>query len=40
MSREVKILVVEDSEDDAQLTILALRRGGFKPIYQRVQDAN
>jgi PAS domain S-box-containing protein len=34
----VKILVVEDSEDDARLVLLVLRRGGFHPIYRRVQD--
>lgn len=39
MSREVQVLLIEDSEDDARLTVLALRRGGFKPSYQRVQDA-
>nr|WP_316639538.1 response regulator [uncultured Roseateles sp.] len=39
MSKDVKILVIEDSEDDAQLTLLALKRGGFKPQHRRVQDA-
>lgn len=39
MSRDLKILLVEDSEDDARLSILALRRGGFAPRFRRVQDA-
>ena len=32
-----RILLIEDSEDDADLTIRALRRGGFELNYQRVQ---
>jgi PAS domain S-box-containing protein len=31
--------MVEDSEDDALLTILALEKGGFDPVYERVEDA-
>ena len=39
MSKDVQILIVEDSDDDVRLTVLALRRGGFNPSYQCVQDA-
>ena len=39
MSKPVKILVVEDSEDDAKLALRVLRRGGFDPTYRRVQTA-
>jgi PAS domain S-box-containing protein len=37
-SKAVKILIVEDSEDDAKLVVRMLRRGGFEPSYRRVQD--
>ena len=39
MTKAIRVLVVEDSEDDAQLAMLMLRRGGFAPSYVRVQDA-
>ena len=39
MSKDLQVLIVEDSDDDVRLTVLALRRGGFKPNYQCVQDA-
>ena len=32
-------LMVEDSEDDALLMILALEKGGYDPVYERVEDA-
>ena len=38
MSRSVRVLVVEDSEDDAKLAMRMLRGGGFEPSYLRVQD--
>src|SRR5687767_1410975 len=37
-TRPIKLLVIEDSEDDAKLTMRMLRRGGFDPTYRRVQD--
>ena len=40
MSKAVKILVVEDSDDDAKLAMRMLRQGGFDPTYRRVQDVN
>ncbi|HKX43827.1 MAG TPA: response regulator, partial [Burkholderiaceae bacterium] len=39
MSKAIRILIVEDSEDDARLAVRMLRRGGFEPVYRRVQDA-
>ncbi len=36
--RPVRVLVVEDAEDDALLAMRMLRRGGFAPQYRRVQD--
>ncbi|MFQ3612583.1 MAG: ATP-binding protein [Cyanobacteriota bacterium] len=35
----LRVLVVEDSEDDALLTIRELRRGGYQIHYRRVEDA-
>jgi len=37
MSRPLHTLIVEDSEPDAELEVLALKQGGFEPIYQRVE---
>ncbi|MDZ8259095.1 EAL domain-containing protein [Nostoc sp. ChiQUE01b] len=37
MSEPLNVLMVEDSEIDAMLVIRELRRGGFNPIWQRVQ---
>lgn len=39
MSEPLAVLMVEDSEDDAILTLRALRRGGFDPVWERVQTA-
>lgn len=38
MSKAIRVLVVEDSEDDARLAIRMLRSGGFDASYRRVQD--
>jgi signal transduction histidine kinase len=38
VSKPIKVLVVEDSDDDAKLVMLTLRRAGFEPLYRRVQD--
>ncbi len=38
MRKVVKILVVEDSEDDTKLAMRSLRQGGFVPTYRRVED--
>lgn len=36
MSRLLRVLLVEDSEDDAMLLLRELRRGGYKPMFERV----
>ena len=38
--RPLRVLMVEDSEDDELLVALALRRGGFIPEIERVDDAD
>lgn len=39
MSKPLKVLLVEDSEDDAALLMRALRKGGFDPKTHRVETA-
>lgn len=39
MNQPLHVLIVEDSEDDAELLLRTLRRGGYTPIYERVQTA-
>ncbi|HEY0372972.1 MAG TPA: response regulator, partial [Thermoanaerobaculia bacterium] len=39
MNQELHVLIVEDSEADAQLLLLQLRRNGYQPVAQRVQTA-
>ena len=39
MGKPLHVLIVEDSEDDALLTIRALKKGGYKLVYERVEDA-
>ncbi|HEV8320477.1 MAG TPA: response regulator [Myxococcota bacterium] len=39
MARPLRVLLVEDSEDDAQLVLQALRRGGYEPVHERVDTA-
>jgi diguanylate cyclase len=39
MSKPLKVLIVEDCEDDAQLLLRELRRGGFDPSWARVDDS-
>jgi len=37
MSQAIKVLLVEDSEDDAQLLLRQLRQGGYEPHHLRVE---
>jgi CheY-like chemotaxis protein len=37
MTAALRILLVEDSEDDALLVVRELRRGGYDPVWQRVE---
>jgi signal transduction histidine kinase len=32
------VLIIEDSEEDADLVLLELRRGGFNPVHKRVDN--
>ncbi|MBJ6723988.1 SpoIIE family protein phosphatase [Geomesophilobacter sediminis] len=40
MAKPLRMLIVEDSEDDALLLVLELRRGGFAPEARRVETAD
>jgi signal transduction histidine kinase/FixJ family two-component response regulator len=37
MAKQLRLLLVEDSEDDALLLIRALRKGGYDVVYERVE---
>ena len=37
--QSLRVLMVEDSEDDALLMIRELKKGGYKPVYERVETA-
>jgi len=37
MARPLKVLMAEDSEDDSELLVHELRRGGFDPAWTRVE---
>jgi PleD family two-component response regulator len=39
MSTPLRVLILEDSPDDAELLTIALQQGGYDPIYQRVDRA-
>jgi two-component system phosphate regulon sensor histidine kinase PhoR len=39
MAKQIRLLVVEDSEDDALLMLRELVRGGFDPLHERVETA-
>ena len=39
VGQRLRVLIVEDSEDDAALLLDELRRGGFEPVWQRVDGA-
>ncbi len=39
MTRSLRALIVEDSEDDAALLLRELRRGGYEPTHARVETA-
>src|ERR687897_2496978 len=39
MGAPLRVLLVEDSEDDALLLVRVLRRGGFDPTWERVDTA-
>lgn len=37
--KSLRVLIVEDSEDDLLLVIRELKKGGFSPVYERVDTA-
>lgn len=39
MSKPLNILMIEDSEDDTDLLLRELRRGGYEPNYDRIETA-
>jgi len=39
LSETLRVLVVEDSEDDTHLLIRELRKGGYEPVYLQVDSA-
>ena len=40
MTKPVRVLIVEDSEDDALLLVRELQRGGYDPTYERIDAAD
>jgi len=40
MTALLKVLIVEDNDDDAQLLLVRLRRAGYSPEYVRVDNAD
>src|SRR5207302_4497351 len=36
MPTALRLLIIEDSEDDTQLLLNALEKGGYQPTYERV----
>jgi len=38
MTKLLRVLVVEDSDDDAQLVVRALQNGGYRPTVERVES--
>ncbi|MFZ4437842.1 MAG: response regulator [Syntrophales bacterium] len=39
MGKPLRVLIVDDSDDDALLMIHALKKGGYDPLHERVEDA-
>lgn len=39
MTQTLRVLLVEDSEDDAEILLWTLTRGGYRPEHTRVSDA-
>jgi response regulator RpfG family c-di-GMP phosphodiesterase len=38
--QSLRVLMVDDSEDDIQLIIRELKKGGYNPVYERVETAD
>src|SRR5512139_1600362 len=39
MAKSLRVLLIEDSEEDAELILRELRRGGYEPQWRRVDTA-
>lgn len=39
MGQPLRVLIIEDSEDDAELLLRKLRQGGYEPLHVRVETA-
>src|SRR6478672_1543956 len=39
MNKSLRVLMVEDSEDDAHFLVRELKRGGFEPVFERVETS-
>ncbi|MBT4865209.1 MAG: response regulator, partial [Planctomycetaceae bacterium] len=39
MLKPLKLLLVDDSPDDCELLLLEVRRGGYDPVWERVDTA-
>jgi signal transduction histidine kinase/CheY-like chemotaxis protein len=39
VTKPLRVLLVEDSEDDAELLLAELRLSGYEPVYERVETA-
>jgi PAS domain S-box-containing protein len=39
MEKPLRVLMVEDSEDDVLLVVRALKKGGYDPVFAQVEDA-
>jgi CheY-like chemotaxis protein len=37
--QSLRVLIIEDSEEDALLIIGELKKGGYNPVYERVETA-
>jgi sigma-B regulation protein RsbU (phosphoserine phosphatase) len=40
MGKPLRVLIVEDSEDDALLLVFELRRGDYSPVFKRVETVD
>jgi two-component system, NarL family, sensor histidine kinase UhpB len=40
VSRPIRVLLIEDSDSDAELLLLVLRQGDYEPVYERVETAS
>jgi PAS domain S-box-containing protein len=40
MDKSLRVLMVEDSKDDEFLIIRGLKKGGFDPVYERIETAS